>query len=929
MLASDEKRPSSDDATFREALLALVAFSALVGAIWLPVLWTHTLVKGDDLLYYWVFFVTPFKFWNPYVASGFPTAADPQTMSWYPVMWLFKGLGSWNAFALSSFVLAGCFTYGYVRRVTRSRLAGAVSGVGYALGGYMVGHFGHTSIEHAAAWLPLLIWSLEGLASGGHGGWLAAGAFAVACCCFSGHPQIFVYACVIAGAYALWRAFSAEIGPRRYLLLCTAVVLLGIGIAAVQLALTAELVPFTVRSEASYEQFIWGSYPVSQWRMTLVPLFYGGSAARPYSGTLYQAELGTYQAALVWMFALGGLASLRRRERGPSLFWAAAAVAAILLSLGGNVPILARLTYKVSPLAVFRAPVRHLMELSFAVSVLAGLGVRGLQSGTFSAQAMRRVTWIVAAVAAAPLAAVLSAGGHAAAPAGWRLLAETPVLLSCLVPVISAVVLLTWLRRREHRGATAALLVTMVVELGTLTLLHHWPASFVARSRLSIPATAAKYGGILATTHQRLVTEGGGIPGLRGNLASVWRVPGVTGYGPLQITRQAELLRVDPGGKIDRATFLTRNQALDILAARYRLEPEQRQTLMKRGVNWLRPPMPALRLGRRPRGGSVPAVDFDGPDADDPMALAVVSHLGGALEVEQDAPVARFLVTHVSGAGEEVPILAGRDTSEGAYAAERRGGTIRHERARPFDARPMERDGRTYRAHSYLAILPLADHSPIRTLTLEKVGPDDAVLVVEALSAVTRTASIPIIPAPDRTRWQRLETLDGVIVRENRRALPRAWSVTTVRRLASADVLHTIQTSRFPDRERFDARTTALLEEPPPATTERPAPAPADVRILRATDTSLQLATSADRAAFVVISNLHYPGWTAELDGLPLRLYRADYVLQGVWVPAGVHRVVLRYRPTALAWGAALSLSAVALTALASVALGRARSAVR
>jgi hypothetical protein len=196
---------------------------------------------------------------------------------------------------------------------------------------------------------------------------------------------------------------------------------------------------------------------------------------------------------------------------------------------------------------------------------------------------------------------------------------------------------------------------------------------------------------------------------------------------------------------------------------------------------------------------------------------------------------------------------------------------------------------------------------------------------VEAVSWVMPNASVPLVPAPDRTRWRHVETLDGVVVRENGQALPRAWSVTDVRQLEATEVLRTIQTSRFPGGGRFDARTTALLEEPPPAAANQSAATPAEVRILRATDSSIQIATSADHASFLVISNLHYPGWTSELDGVPVRLYRANYVLQGVWVPAGVHRVVLRYRPTTLTWGGAISLFALALTAVASVALRRSR----
>ena len=50
----------------------------------------------------------------------------------------------------------------------------------------------HVAIVHGAAWLPLVVWSLEELRRGSSRAWLAALAGGVACCFLAGHVQIFV-----------------------------------------------------------------------------------------------------------------------------------------------------------------------------------------------------------------------------------------------------------------------------------------------------------------------------------------------------------------------------------------------------------------------------------------------------------------------------------------------------------------------------------------------------------------------------------------------------------------------------------------------------------------------------------------------------------------------------------------------------------------
>jgi hypothetical protein len=51
------------------------------------------------------------------------------------------------------------------------------------------------------------------------------------------------------------------------------------------------------------------------------------------------------------------------------------AIVGLLLALGGSLPALAALVYRVPGFNQFRVPARHLMEVSLAVSVLAAFGM--------------------------------------------------------------------------------------------------------------------------------------------------------------------------------------------------------------------------------------------------------------------------------------------------------------------------------------------------------------------------------------------------------------------------------------------------------------------------------------------------------------------------------------------------------------------------
>ena len=55
-----------------------------------------------------------------------------------------------------------------------------------------------------------------------------------------------------------------------------------------------------------------------------------------------------------------------------------------------------------------------------------------------------------------------------------------------------------------------------------------------------------------------------------------------------------------------------------------------------------------------------------------------------------------------------------------------------------------------------------------------------------------------------------------------------------------------------------------------------------------------------------MLSEIHYP-WKALIDGQPVPLYRADYALRSIPVPAGRHTVAYRYDDGAFRRGSIIS----------------------
>src|SRR5947207_4142496 len=192
------------------ASLVVIAFTALFSWVFGRLLIADVYLAESDL-YDWFlpFFLSPPARWSSDIFAGFPLVADTSAAVQYPLCYVFARIvGSWNGYVIAAYVIGASLAYAYVFARVRSRTAAAVAGLAYGLSEAMVGRQAHINFVHAFAWFPLMVLSVDRLASGASWRWAACGAAATACCFLAGHPQPVLYAvswCLAYAAVALWR----------------------------------------------------------------------------------------------------------------------------------------------------------------------------------------------------------------------------------------------------------------------------------------------------------------------------------------------------------------------------------------------------------------------------------------------------------------------------------------------------------------------------------------------------------------------------------------------------------------------------------------------------------------------------------------------------------------------------------------------------
>jgi hypothetical protein len=151
----------------------------------------------------------------------------------------------------------------------------------------------------------------------------------------------------------------------------------------------------------------------------------------------------------------------------------------------------------------------------------------------------------------------------------------------------------------------------------------------------------------------------------------------------------------------------------------------------------------------------------------------------------------------------------------------------------------------------------------------------------------------------------------------NANALPRTFLVDRQRVVSTDDAALAATTA-----PGFDALEMAITERRIrgiPDDGDRSRPADGSAQLVSYGNERIEATTEARRQSLFVLTDVHYPGWKATVDGRPASVERVNYLMRGVSVPAGRHRVELRYEP--LSWRVGWIVSLVGALAVGTSAL--------
>jgi hypothetical protein len=938
--AADESVPSSrapdgsrfTDGPMRHALLVLLSYSIFFTIFFSPVLrGDGLLAPGDGIPIFLPNFYSRKVLWDALLFSGFPMFADPQVMMWYPLALVASHIpGTWNIFVISAYVLASCFMYGYVHSVTGSRLSGTISGLIYGLSGFMMAHLGHPGIIHCVAWFPLMIWSLEMLRRRWNPLWLVAGSAAIACSFLAGHSQLFFYGLALSVAYALvtgWRPVA--VARRNYYLYCLALIGLGLGLAAVQIIPTAELVGQSVRAEFSFAEFVSYSLPPNQLVMFLFPALFGLSnhPTRLYFGSWNLTELMGYVGLLPLMLAAIGF--IAARQRVLALFWLCAGVVAVLLALGDATP-LARLMYPLPVFSRFRVPARHLIELAFAVSVLAGLGLSAIRREENGAHRVVRKTIAAATLVMLgclglilafrdQLAAVAAERG--AGPVSFLPWTNMAVALPLLIFLSAALGLAYWGARPNSGARSALLLLVLLLDLVSFGWFSEWRYASPHETELRPPPRAQTYASALRASNQRMLPVlgiHGPLSDMPPNISRLWGVASATGNNVLRLKRVSQVLAISEGGDIiDQTWSEPYNRSVDLMAIRYLLVPHAKPVRDESGVNWLASDA-EIWLGSGCDKPPLESTSLNFPTPLRATRLGLVTMLACSTDIADGTEMAQVSVTDASGRAQTRSLLAGRDSSEWSYDCASIRPRMRHGRAATFNSFPASMYDVPCEGHYYRTMLDLDEATAVSSISFRWTGPTGA-LVIQKISLVDEPSETSIAVNPsymDSSRWRLVDETSESRTYENLSVMPRVWLAFEVSRVGPEEALSAVKTSRLGDGRPFDPARTALVEEAMALPATEPDPR-ASAEVASLSETLMEVRTDAAAPSFLVTSDPYYPGWRATIDGQPARLLRADYALRGVMLPPGRHLVRFEFRPKSFYYGAAIS--AVSLLGLAAI----------
>lgn len=325
--------------------------------------------------------------WNPYLWGGMPFVDAMHGDTFYPtaLLRLILGTGPGMTWGLIIHViLAGAFSYMFLRAMRFSFFGALVGSLAYEMGGNIAGLVspGHDGKMFVAALLPLALFLLvRGMRDKKDWAWGPL-AIVVGLAVLSPHPQLLQYMLLLCGAFALflWRGWGGDgegavaVQPFFPLAKALGAIAVGMLMGAIQFYPVMQYTPWSPRDGGlGYEGAIQFSLPPEETLNFALPEFSGIlDAYWGRNGIHLHSEYVGIGVLLLGALAFGRAATNAHRRL--TWFFGGTLVLALLWAMGGFTPFY-RIVYALVPgTKFFRAPSTMLYIVAFSFAVLAALG---------------------------------------------------------------------------------------------------------------------------------------------------------------------------------------------------------------------------------------------------------------------------------------------------------------------------------------------------------------------------------------------------------------------------------------------------------------------------------------------------------------------------------------------------------------------------
>ena len=512
-----------------------------------------------------------FPLWNPYNFSGAPLLANFQSAVFYPFNFLYfllPQIWAWSTLVILQPFLALIFTFLYARKIGLSKIASIFSAISFGFSSFMTVWLEYNTIGQVILWLPLSLLSIENLLDKKTKIWSFIFIFSLVSSLLAGHIQIFAYLFVFSALYCFFGG-----GKKLFYLI---LFLFPLGVSAVQLIPSLELINLAARSSHPYELII-NKILIQPWQlaMMLVPDFFGNPATRNYliSDTYVGKVTSIGLAPLFFVF----LTILRKKDSLTKFFLWTSCVILLFITLN---PITYFL-YKIKiPFISDSAPTLSVFLLCFSLSVLSGFGVDIFRKENFNFKKYLFWAMPIIVIFLVLWISILFMPSNFISISMRNLVYSTVILVTTLFILFISVL--------KQKAKTVVLISLLLLTIFDLWRSFNKFNPFVPKELVYPPVPIfdflSKNAGINRIT-------GFGAAGIDANFETQYSLFSPQGYDPLYPKRYGEFIQSSKEGKIvTQFTNQTRSDAVlsfgelkvaDLLGVKYVLDRAENASTQK------------------------------------------------------------------------------------------------------------------------------------------------------------------------------------------------------------------------------------------------------------------------------------------------------------------------------------------------------------